>query len=118
MFYLKTFMALVSSLGLLWMAGESLGGGEDKVGNSYIRVEARGKLKTGVVAIGGETTGTLLVTKDGKLELSLTAKKDLPELAEKLSGKDVVVTGTLTVRKGVETGPRIIVNVATLKAAD
>lgn len=113
---MKLLGAILLGLGILGLNGNPLeGGGKD--GDSIIKVEARGKLKTGVVAIGGETTGIILVTKDGKLELDL-GKQELKDQAEKLSGKVVVVTGNLSIRKGVETGQRLIVNVGTLKAAE
>ncbi len=83
----------------------------------FIKIEARGKLKTGIVAIGGESAGTLLTTPAGTLELDLSKKRDLQALAEKLDGTDVVVTGSLTIRKGVEVRQRLIVSVQALKAA-
>jgi hypothetical protein len=87
-------------------------------GESYIKVEVRGKLQTGVIAVGGETTGTELQTKDGTLELDLTANKDLRALAGKLCGKMVLVKGQLTIRAGVEKPQRLIVKVASLQAAE
>jgi hypothetical protein len=86
-------------------------------GESYIKVEIRGKLQTGVVAIGGETTGTELQTRDGTVELDLTRVKDLRSRAEKLCGKTVLVNGELTIRRGVEKPQRLIVKVASLQAA-
>ena len=82
------------------------------------KMEWKGTLRTGVVAIGGETTGTVLETKDGKFELDLGKNKELRDRAAKLSGKPVIVTGTLTVRKGVEVKERRIIAVSDLKAAD
>jgi hypothetical protein len=89
----------------------------DKGEESYIKVEVKGTLQTGVAAIGGETTGVLLKTKDGTLELDLKDKEQRAD-AEKLNGKPVLVNGTLAVRKGVEIGQRLIVTVTSLKAAD
>ncbi len=81
------------------------------------KVEKTGKLKTGIVAIGGETTGTIVETKDGTFELDLGKDKELRAKAEKLSGKKVTVTGTLEVRKGVEVKERKIIKVTELKEA-
>jgi len=89
-----------------------------KVPDEYIRVEVRGKLQHGIMAIGGETTGTEIVVRDIKWELDLGRDKKLPRLAEQLSGKTVVVTGLLDRRKGVEIKERWIVTVESLKAAD
>jgi hypothetical protein len=86
----------------------------DKDEESYVKVEIKGTLQTGVFAIGGETTGTLIKTKDGTFELDLGKNKELRTLAEKLNGKPALVTGRLTVRAGVEVRQRLIVTVETL----
>ena len=62
------------------------------------KVEMKGTLRTGIVAIGGETTGTIIETKEGKYELDLGTDKDLRKKAEELNGKMVVVTGELNMR--------------------
>lgn len=86
--------------------------------SSYIKVEIKGKLATGVVAIGGETTGTTITAGEITWDLDFGENKDLASLAEKHDGKTVVVTGTARQVKGVTRGPRIVVTVATLKPAD
>jgi putative heme-binding domain-containing protein len=86
--------------------------------DSYIKVEVKGKLKTGLAAVGGETTGTVIEAEGLTWELDLGQDKDLIARAEKLSGKTAVVKGDLTVRKGVEVRQRTIVKVTSLKAAD
>jgi hypothetical protein len=91
---------------------------EPKNGDSYIKVEVQGTLETGIAAIGGETTGVIVKTKDGTLELDLGKDKELRAQADKLNGQAVVVTGSLSVRKGVEVAQRLIVTVGTLKPAD
>ena len=74
-----------------------------------------GTLQTGVMAIGGETTGTILKTKsDGVYELQLKTD-ELRKLAESLNGKIVVVTGEYKPRPGVEIRERRIIEVETLK---
>lgn len=83
--------------------------------NSPKQVEMKGKLRTGVVAIGGETTGIVLEAAEGKFELDLGKNKELRQKADKLDGKNVVVTGTLQVRKGVEVKERKIITVSGLK---
>jgi hypothetical protein len=101
--------------GLIWVASDAptRAGEADK--NDYIKVEIRGTIKTGIMAIGGETTGTIISTKDLTVELEVKDKK-LREEAEKLDGKTAIVKGTLTFRKGVERGQRMIVVVNDLKA--
>ncbi len=80
--------------------------------------EWTGKLQTGVFTIGGETTGIVLMTKGGSFELDLGKNKELRDKANKLNGKQVTVTGTLNVRKGVEVKERRIITVTGLKEAD
>lgn len=105
-------------LGLISLLGAVASAAEAPKADSYIKVEIKGKLQTGIVAIGGETTGVVIQAKDGSLELNLGTNKDLRAEAEKLNGKAVVVTGTLTVRRGVEVRQRLIVTVATIKSAE
>ncbi len=100
-------------LALLAAGAAAQGGGEKE----YIKVEVRGTLKTGIMAIGGETTGTIITTPHGTLELDFGKKKELRELAGKLNGKEAVARGTLQVRKGVAIKQRLIVAVTDLKAA-
>lgn len=95
---------------------QAIAGGDKDA--TYIKVEVKGKLKTGIAAIGGETTGTIIETKSGTLELDFGKNKELRELANKLDGKAAVATGTLTFRKGLAVKQRYIVAVATLTAAD
>jgi hypothetical protein len=74
-----------------------------------------GTLSTGIVAIGGETTGIEFTSGGVKYELEIkdaaTKKK-----AEELNGKNATVTGTLTLRQGVERGQRRIITVESLAA--
>lgn len=76
-----------------------------------------GKLATGIMAIGGESTGVTITTAQRQTyELDI---KDaaLKRTAEGLDGKDVTVTGTLTIKAGVEIAQRRIITVTTLEAA-
>jgi hypothetical protein len=90
----------------------------DVVKKDAKKVEYKGTLHTGIVAIGGETTGINIDTKDGTFELDLGTDRKLLKKAEELNGKKVVVKGTLEVRKGVEIAERKIITVTSLKAAD
>jgi hypothetical protein len=81
------------------------------------KMELTGKLRTGIVAIGGETTGTILETKKGTFELEFGKQKELRQKAEKLNGKTVTVVGKLEIRKGVEVKERRIVTVTSLEEA-
>ena len=76
-----------------------------------------GTLRTGIVAIGGETTGTTLTTKDGTRELEFGNNQKLRSLAGKLNGKQVLVSGLHQSRKGVEIKRREIITVKTLVPA-
>src|SRR5438034_232245 len=68
----------------------------------YIRVEIRGTLRTGMMAIGGETTGTVVSARRATWELDLTSLPQGPPRAESLDGRRVLVKGSLEIRPGVE----------------
>lgn len=96
-------------------------GGSNTKGDEegYFKIEAKGKLKTGIVAIGGETTGTLLNTGKIGVELDFGNDDKLRKTAEELDGKIVLVTGNLISKMGVTIKKtRLIVQVKTLKAAN
>jgi hypothetical protein len=80
-----------------------------------ITVTVVGTLRTGIVAIGGETTGTTITAKGIKFELDFGKKAELRAAAEKLDGKLVTVSGTLERRAGVEIKERWIVTVTSMK---
>ncbi len=90
----------------------------DKNDDQYIKVEIRGTLETGIVAIGGETTGTVIRADNVTWELDLGDNADFKKLAEQLNKKTALVTGTYTEKKGVEVPVRRIVKVTGLKAAE
>ena len=62
--------------------------------------EFRGTLRTGVVAIGGETTGVVLITPTGSYELYLPRNVEWGRHPASLNGKTVIVTGRLTIGIG------------------
>ena len=108
----------MKKLAMVWMALFAFGviaTAADKEEGAKINVQ--GKLKTGVVAAGGETTGTVIETKDKSYELDFGKDKELREKAEKLKGKQVMVSGTLIVKKGVEVKERRIITVTKLEEA-
>lgn len=82
--------------------------------DKYIKVEARGTIRTGVVAIGGETTGVIVSANDITLELEIKDPQ-LAALAKRLSGKIGVAKGTLRVMRGIEIPQRWIVTVGELQ---
>ena len=77
-----------------------------------------GTLKTGIMSIGGETTGATLTTGKGVVyEVDFSKNAELAKLADSLSGRHVVVTGEMETVKGVETGERHVIEVTALKEA-
>jgi len=98
----------------------ALASGQDKAapkGGDSIRVEVQGKLQTGIMAIGGETTGTTITANGVTWELDLGRNAALRKKAEELNGKQALVRGELTRRQGVEVKERWIVKVNSLEAA-
>jgi hypothetical protein len=110
-------MVLVVALSC-WLVAHSQAGGGPKKEDTYIKVEVKGKLQTGIMAPGGETTGTIIRTETMTLELDFGKDKDLRLLADKLNDQTVIAIGMLTMRKGVAVKMRYIVGVTALKAAD
>ena len=103
---------------MAWLAGllaaaVAVGGG----GDDSIDVVVRGRLRTGIMAVGGETTGTTVTARGATWELDLRGQPEWAARAESLNSRRVVVTGTLEVRPGVERRQRWIVTVKTLEAA-
>jgi hypothetical protein len=86
-------------------------------GDDSIDVVVRGTLRTGIMAIGGETTGTTVTARGATWELDLRGNPEWAARAEALSGRRVVVTGSLEARPGVERRQRWILTVKTLEAA-
>jgi hypothetical protein len=110
-------MVVVLAAVFALQAGSPATAGGKLGGEGYIKVEVKGTVKTGIMAIGGETTGTIIVTPSGTLELDFGKNKELHETAQKLNNKSAVARGTLTVRKGVAIKQRLIVTVKSLAAA-
>ncbi len=88
-----------------------------KGNKDYVKVEIQGKLQTGIMAIGGETTGTRISANGITWEVDLGKDAKLRRKGEELGGKKVILTGLLTRRKGVEIRERWIVTMKSIKAA-
>lgn len=112
---------LVVSLALLgaWAqaADDVAGEAPQAAVDDSITVEVVGTLKTGVVAIGAETTGVTITSGNITWELELGERARLKNAAEMLNGKKVRVRGTLERRQGVEIQERWIVNADRLRPA-
>ena len=83
-------------------------------GGRSVEVKVKGKLIDGVMAIGGETTGTLIKACGVTWELDVSGL-GLKREAGKLNGKTVVVTGSVRQKAGVEIAKRTILTVKTLE---
>ncbi|MFZ5830847.1 MAG: hypothetical protein ACOY3P_12200 [Planctomycetota bacterium] len=100
------------------VASDNAAGGKTPMNapqGDYVNVEIRGTLAARMMAIGGETTGTEITAGDITWELDLGGDAKLAAAAERLDGRKVLVTGTLTKKQGVERGTRWIVRVDSLK---
>ncbi len=83
-----------------------------------ITVKVVGTLRTGIVAIGGETTGTTITAQGITWELDFGQVPQLQKELEGLNEKQVVVEGKLERRSGVEVQVRWIVNVSGIQLAE
>lgn len=84
----------------------------------FVKVSVKGKLKTGIFAIGGETTGSTITADGITWELDFGTNKTLLEQAQNLNGKQVHVKGRLHRKPGVEVRERWIVDVKSLVEAE
>ena len=82
-----------------------------------LEVMVRGVLTDGLVAIGGETTGTVIKVGKTTWELDLGTDPKFKAVAKELSGKAVIVVGKVQKKDGVEVKTRTIVKVAGLTPA-
>lgn len=81
-------------------------------------VTVTGKLETGLMAIGGETTGTQVTTNSRVYELEFVQHPELQERLEELNGKEVTVTGPMRLIRGVERKDRWVIDVQKLHAKE
>jgi hypothetical protein len=112
--------ALIVGLVILFAAHaqsepEHKGPGDIKGRGEYIDVTVMGTLKTGVMAIGAETTGVTITSGAVTWELDLEGNQR--EVASRLNGRKAIVSGRLRSESGVEVKTRFIVKVRSIKAA-
>ena len=81
----------------------------------YVKVEVRGTLNTGVMAIGGESTGTIITVGPVVWELEVPAEAPAAQRLQALDGAEVVVTGVYRQQEGVEIPIRHIVTVDSIR---
>lgn len=99
-----------------------VGSGDSKAGEAnraqpveLIKVDITGVVRTGMNAIGGETTGNLIAANGVVWELEMTDEQ--VNMAGKIGNSMVTVTGTLRKIRGVEVRERYIVTVNGLARA-
>ena len=73
------------------------------------QIQRNGTLSFGQIAIGGETTGVVLKTPDGDIELVIPER--LMDLAKTLDGHEVRIFGVKTKLWGLERGVRQVIRV-------
>lgn len=88
-----------------------------KAPESSVSIECHGRLRSGVVSVGGETTGTTITFNRIVYELQLQSEAD-QKFAKDHHKQPVIATGTLRKVAGVETKARWIIDVQTLAERD
>lgn len=114
---MRLLLAIGLSVFMVFTISQAGDGPKNAKNKGAKQVELTGQLRTGIFAIGGETTGTIIQTNQGTFELEFGKQKQLRQRAEKFNGKTVIVTGILEIRKGVEVKERRIVTVTSLEEA-
>lgn len=110
--------AMIGCLTLLFINDAALRGQpvpEKRPGAEYVRVEIKGTLRSGIMAIGGEHTGSQISAGGIVWEVDLSKSPELRKAAEQNDGSTVVLSGVLQQVKGVEIATRMIVRVETLQ---
>ncbi len=115
LFSITLFLLTACSLPAVVAADEVIPEQEPK--EPSVSVVCHGRLRHGVIAIGGETTGTTITFNRVTWELQLPDDASR-ELAARHHKAPVVVTGTLRRVVGVEDAVRWIVDVEKLSALD
>ena len=95
------------------LAARSIDASGDDPRAHYIDVTIRGRLSTGMVAIGGETTGVTIAADAVRWELEVSPRQQ--NLVRRLNGRNVLVSGELTNRRGIELPNRYVVSVRRLE---
>jgi len=108
----KLLILLAGLVAVSAYAGEGQSAIEDAIDVTVV-----GTIRTGILAIGGETTGTTITAKGITWELNLGNAPYLRETAESLNGRKARVRGGLERRRGVEIAERWIVTVSELQGA-
>lgn len=89
---------------------------DENAPSDYIKVEVRGKLNNGIMAIGGETTGVNITANGVTWELDFSNAPNAEKRSNSMNGKVVVVKGELLVKQGVEIQKRWIVKVKSIQS--
>jgi len=109
---MKTLIARLSGHRREWTAAKTA-----SIKDS-VTVKVVGKLRTGLMAIGAETTGTTITANGITWELELGKQTTFRKEAQQLDGKQVIVHGRLERKQGVEIQERWIVTVTSLGTLD
>lgn len=80
----------------------------------YVAVTVAGTLRTGVMAIGAETTGVTITA--GGATWDLEVERRLRETVNRLNGATAIVSGHLRRAGGVEVPGRLVIKVVTVRS--
>jgi outer membrane protein OmpA-like peptidoglycan-associated protein len=86
-------------------------GGSQDTSTTRGSAEWTGRVQTGMMAVGGETTGIVLTVGNERFELQAADESMRRQLGD-LNGKTATIRGTLEVRPGVEVQSRRIITVS------
>lgn len=111
--HLAAIAALVMVASFTCLAKQSAGSPQELLARKKPAwVVCTGVVKTGIVAVGAETTGIILTTKtQGTVELDCGNSSRLLRQAEQLDGEEAVVAGIYREFPGVEVEMRRVIRV-------
>lgn len=93
----------------------SIDGKPSQTAEEAIHVTVTGTIETGIMAIGGESTGTVIRANGMTLEVDSQGNAELQQAMERQTGQRVELKGELTKKKGVEIRERWIIQASELK---
>lgn len=106
----------VPRVGIKSVNGNEVPAANGRAVEDSIHVDVVGTLTTGMMAIGGETTGTTVTS--GNITWEMDVPENLSEAAEAFNGKKALVKGRLVKKAGVEIRERWIIMVDSISDPD
>lgn len=108
----------VNGIAVPGVAGPQTAGDSKVIADNGVGVEMVGTLKTGITAIGGETTGTIITADNITFEIDTTFGFGLRQAVQQANNKRARVKGRLVKKAGVEIKERWIIRASSIESIE